>query len=140
MTDEFLKIFNNYYPFERYLFFTPLKYTKTMYVTEIHVKEKPEATFDREGVLITLKTPQGELEFSYFAFSDDLQGVIYSGFRLDLGYREFEMLCTEKGCEKELGEKLTQQYNLIMQKYGECHIKERCDKLYQLKGQEIQVL
>lgn len=87
-----------------------------------------------------MKSSDGEIEFSYFGLSNDLQGKISEGFRLDLGYREFEMLYSERECEKELGKKLTQQYNLIMQKYGECHIKECCDKLYQLKGQEIQAL
>lgn len=140
MTDEFLKIFNNYYPFERYIFIAPLEYPKTMHVSEIYVKETPDGDFNREDVLITLKCSDGEIEFSYFGVSNDLQGKISEGFRLDLGYREFEMLYSERECEAELSKKLTQQYDLIMKKYGECHIKEHCNKLYQLNGQEIHVL
>jgi hypothetical protein len=140
MTDIFLNIFNDYYPFERYIFIAPLEYPKTMHVSEIYVKEIPDGDFNPEDVLITLKSSDGEIEFSYFGLSNDLQGKISDGFRLDLGYREFEMLYSERECEKELGKKLTQQYKLIMQKYGECHIKENCNKLYKLVGQEVYVL
>ena len=140
MTDEFLKIFNNYYPFEKYIFLTPLEYTKAMHVSEIYVKETPDGDFNKEDVLITLKCSDGTVDFSYFGFSNDFQEVISLGFRLDLGYKEFKMLYSERECEKELNKKLTQQYNMIIAKYGKCHIKECCNKLYKLNGQKIEVI
>lgn len=131
MTDIFLNIFNDYYPFEMYIFISSLEFSKTMYIPEIYVKETPNGDFNKGDVLITLKCSDSSIDFSYFEFINEFKYKLAEGFRLDLGYRE---------CEEKLGKKLTQQYNLIMQKYGECHIKENCNKLYKLVGQKVYVL
>ena len=140
MTDIFLNIFNDYYPFERYIFITPLEHTKTMHIPEIYVKETPDGDFNKEDVLITLEYSDVSVNFDYFGLSNELKYKLAEGFRNDLGYKEFEMLYSERECKEKLGQKLTYQYTMCIAKYGECYIKKSCNKLYKLVGQEVHVL
>jgi hypothetical protein len=139
---EFLDVFNEYYPFERYIFKEPKSLGLTFddaVLTEIFVpctEIKPIlnpdgslASFTKinpNEVYVKIKGNAGEMRFAYIDFNDHIREQIRWNFVEDLGPYNYELLYVESEDENdtaELKELLKEQFRLINDKYGDCKIK-----------------
>ena len=139
---EFLNVFNEYYPFERYIFKEPKSIGLTFddaVMTEIFVPYteikpilNPDGSFARftklnpNEVYVKIKGNAGEMRFAYIDFNDHIREQIRWNFVEDLGQCNYELLYVESENENdtaELKELLKEQSRLIKDKYGDCKIK-----------------
>ena len=139
---DFINTFNEYYPFERYIFKEPKSIGLTFddaLLTEIFVPcteikpiLNPDGSFARftrlnpNEVYVKIKGSAGEMRFGYVDFNDHVRGQIRWNFVEDIGQYNYEMLYVEPEDENdnaELKELLKEQLRLIKEKYGECKIK-----------------
>lgn len=139
---EFLNVFNEYYPFERYIFKEPKSLGLTFddaVLTEIFVPYteikpilNPDGSFARftklnpNEVYVKIKGNAGEMRFAYIDFNDHIREQIRWNFVEDLGQCNYELLYVESENENdtaELKELLKEQSRLIKDKYGDCKIK-----------------
>ena len=138
---NFLNIFNECYPFERYIIKEPKSignlFDDTV-LTEIFVpytEIKPlvdnngELLFftkiNQNDVYVKLRNIAGEIRFGYFDFAEHIREEIRNIFVEDFGQYEYECLYVdhEEEGNASLIEVLNTQKALIKEKYGECHIK-----------------
>lgn len=138
--DEFLSIFNECYPFERYIFSTPQPLGMLfddMQMTEIFVpytEIKPITNEDgsligfteipKDEIYIKVIGKSGEMRIGYYDFAPQIRETIREAFVLDCGDYEYECLYVDYEDLQPLIDVLQRQKELITNKYGECSIKK----------------
>ena len=140
--EDFLSVFNEFYPFERYIFKEPKSIGLTfddVLITEVFVPYteikpilNPDGSFNRctkvnpNEVYIKVKGKAGEMRFAYMDFNDHVREQIRWVFVEDFGDYEYENLYVdyEDDDNSDLKELLKEQMRLIKEKYGECKIKK----------------
>lgn len=145
--EEFLSVFNDRYPFERYIFNTPCSLGNLfddVLVTEVFVPSTEIKTyffnngqcFDSneipiDEVYLKLKGPGGEFRMGLIDFDKPIyENVIFRLYE-DFGDYAWECLYMdydEEDAYDELQEVLLEQKRMITEKYGICNIKEHVDK------------
>lgn len=145
--EEFLSVFNDRYPFERYIFNTPCSLGNLfddVLVTEVFVPSTEIKTyFSNNGqsfdsneipideVYLKLKGPGGEFRMGLIDFDKPIyENVIFRLYE-DFGDYAWECLYMdydEEDAYNELQEVLLEQKRMITEKYGICNIKEHVDK------------
>lgn len=145
--EEFLSVFNDRYPFERYIFNTPCSLGNLfddVLVTEVFVPSteiKPYFSEDgqcfdsneipKDEIYLKLKGPGGEFRMGLIDFDKPIyENVIFRLYE-DFGDYAWECLYMdydEEDAYDELQEVLLEQKRMIINKYGICNIKEHVDK------------
>lgn len=138
---DFINIFNEFYPFERYIVRTPKSIEPVfddLILTEIFVLNteiKPIIYDDRlvgftgvksDEIYVKVKGAAGEIRIGYFDFASHIREAIRNIIITDLGHYEWQSLYVQDEDEDlpELEEMLNEQKSLIETKYGECLIKK----------------
>ena len=139
---EFLNIFNECYPLERYIFKEPKSIGTTfedVVLTEFFVpyteikpvlaKNGSLITFTcikKSDVYVKVKGSAGEMRFGYFDFSEGIREDIRIAFIEDFGKYFYESLYVdhEGDDNSDLKKLLEEQVNLIKAKYGKCEVKK----------------
>ena len=137
--EEFLKTFNECYPFERYIFKEPKSLGMTfddVLLTEIFVPytEIKPVTNENGSFLFYTSIPYhevyvkvvgnaGEMRIGYLDFEDHIREMIRYNFIEDFGKYEYECLYVDYEDNASLINVLNTQKALIKEKYGECSIK-----------------
>ena len=138
--EEFVNVFNEYYPFERYIVKTPKSFVYLFddaQLTEVFVPSteiKPividgqfvgHTKVPKDEIYIKVKGPAGEMRFALYDFADAVIDEIISIVISDFGGYEWECLYVEHEDDNEdLKTALLEQKRLIEEKYGECTIKD----------------
>lgn len=145
--EDFLSVFNDRYPFERYIFNTPCNLGNLfddVLVTEVFVPSteiKPYFSDNGEyidstevpvdEIYLKLKGPGGEFRMGLIDFDKPIyENVIFKLYE-DFGEYAWECLYMdydEEDAYDELQEVLLDQKRMITNKYGICNIKEYVDK------------
>jgi hypothetical protein len=145
--EDFLSVFNDRYPFERYIFNTPCSLDNLfddVLVTEVFVPSteiKPYFSDDGQyldstevpvdEIYLKLKGPGGEFRMGLIDFDKPIyENVIFRLYE-DFGDYAWECLYMdydEEDTYDELQEVLLEQKRMITNKYGVCNIKEHVDK------------
>jgi len=136
---EFLTVFNEYYPFERYILENPKSIGNLfddLLLTEIFIpKTEIEPIFGENGhiimfteinsdnIYVKVKGCAGEMRIGYFDFAEHIRENIRDFFIKDIGDYVYECLFVEHEDLSQLKNKLELQKELITSKYGECNIK-----------------
>lgn len=141
--EDFLKTFNECYPFERYIFKDPKPLGMTfddILLTEVFVpytEIKPmfneDGSFSRytkipyNKVFVKVIGNAGEMRIGYLDFEDHIREMIRYNFIEDFGGYEYEGLYVDHEDEGDdnasLIAVLKKQKTLIEEKYGECNVK-----------------
>jgi len=137
--EEFLKTFNECYPFERYIFKDPKPLGMTfddMLLTEVFVpytEIKPVTnengsflfytTIPYHEVYVKVVGNAGEMRIGYLDFEDHIRETIRHNFIEDFGKYEYECLYVDYEDNASLKVVLKNQKTLIEEKYGECNNK-----------------
>ena len=138
--NEFISVFNEYYPFERYIVKTPkpINYLfDDAVITELFVpytEIKPVlydgnfagyTSVNEDEIYVKVKGNAGEMRFSYFDFSEEVRETIRNIIIDDMGAYEYESLYVDhEDGETELAEMLRNQKDMITEKYGKCKTKK----------------
>ena len=138
--NEFISVFNEYYPFERYIVKTPqpINYLfDDAVITELFVPNteiKPVlydgnfvgyTSVNEDEIYIKVRGNAGEMRFSYFDFSEGIRETIRDIIIDDMGAYEYESLYVDhEDGEPELKEMLENQKSMIIEKYGKCETKK----------------
>ena len=137
---DFINVFNDYYPFERYIVKTPKSIVYLFddaLLTELFIPSteiKPIVLDDqfigfteipKNEIYVKVKGSAGEMRFALFDFADavidDIMCIVIS----DFGGYEWESLYVDHEDDNEdLKTALLEQKRLIEEKYGECGIKD----------------
>ena len=137
---DFINVFNEYYPFERYIVKPPKSIVYLFddaLLTEIFIPSteiKPIVLDDqfigfteipKNEIYVKVKGSAGEMRFALFDFADavidDIMCIVIS----DFGGYEWESLYVDHEDDNEdLKTALLEQKRLIEEKYGECGIKD----------------
>ena len=138
--EEFINVFNEYYPFERYIVKTPKSVVylfDDVLLTELFIPSTEIKPIVLDGqfmgftkipkneICVKVKGPSGEMRFALFDFADavieDIMYIVIS----DFGGYEWEGLYVDHEDEnEELKTALLEQKRLIEEKYGECNVKD----------------
>lgn len=137
---EFLTVFNEYYPFERYILKNPKSIGNLfddLLLTEIFVpKTEIEPISGKNGsiimfteinsddIYVKVKGCAGEMRIGYFDFAEHIRENIRDTFKEDIGDHVYECLFTDHEDRSDLMKELELQQKLIVTKYGKCKIKE----------------
>lgn len=137
--EEFLKTFNECYPFERYIFKESKSIGMTfddMLLTEIFVpytEIKPVTnengsflfytTIPYHEVYVKVVGNAGEMRIGYLDFANHIRETIRHNFIEDFGKYEYECLYVDYEDKTSLITVLNNQKALIKEKYGECNNK-----------------
>lgn len=143
MTEEyFISVFNERYPFERYIFKTPVKINSLfddLFVTELFIPSTEiKPILDQTGSLIRFTEvpadeifvkvtgPFGEARLSLFDFADGVREDIRYSLIMDFGQYEWESLYVrdDDADDEELKDAIETQRELIEKKYGACNVKD----------------
>ena len=138
--EEFVNVFNEYYPFERYIVKTPKSIVYLFddaQLTELFMPSteiKPIVLdgqfmgftkFPKNEIYVKVKGSAGEMRFALFDFADAVIEDIMSIVISDFGGYEWESLYVEHDDGSEdLKNALLEQKRLIEEKYGECNVKD----------------
>ena len=138
--DHFLDVFNEHYPFERYIVKEPKSIGNLfddLVLTEVFVPETEiKSILDDNNSLVTftaipekevyvkVKGKAGEMRLSYFDFEEQIRDRIRYIIFEDFGEYEFECLYVDNEDLSSTQEELRNQYSLIKEKYGTCKIKQ----------------
>ena len=138
--EDFVNVFNEYYPFERYIVKTPKSFVYLFddaQLTELFMPNteiKPivldgqfigHTKVPTDEIYIKVKGPAREMRFALYDFADAVIDEIISIVISDFGGYEWECLYIEHEDETEdLKTALLEQKRLIEEKYGECGIKD----------------
>lgn len=150
--EEFKNVFNEYYPFEKYIVKTPkpINYLfDDLLLTELFIPnaEVKPILYDKKngakGILtwtkinkdeiyVKVKGVAGESRLAYYDFADhireEIRGIILKDFG---GYEWQSLYCEyEDGESPELEKVLNEQKSLIEAKYGECFVKQDTANTY----------
>ena len=136
---DFIAVFNECYPFERYIIKEPKSIGNLFddaLLTEIFIpytEIKPifndDGSFsrythvDNDGIYVKIKGKAGEMRIGYFDFESHIREQIRYIFIEDFGEYEYECLYVDNEDLNGLKKELEIQRNLILDKYGECRIK-----------------
>ena len=120
---DFINIFNEFYPFERYIVRTPKSIEPVfndLILTEIFVPKK------NDEVYVKVKGVAGEMRIGYFDFASHIREAIRNIVITDFGHYEWQSLYVQDEDEElpELEKVLSEQKALIEKKYKECVIKD----------------
>lgn len=142
MFEQFINIFNECYPFERYILENPQSignlFDDAILIeifipnTEIKPILNSDGSFqrwtsiDRDDIYVKIKGPAGEMRMCYFDFAKHIQENIYYNVIDDFGGKEWQDLYVECDDNSKLKNKLLKQKELIEKKYNICTIKEDC--------------
>lgn len=137
--NQFLNIFNEYYPFERYIVRNPKSignlfddallleiFIPTTEITPIIDDSGNLLSFtsiEDDSIYIKIKGP-GEMRLGYFDFSDHIRENIRNIIIEDFGKYEWECLYVDHEDMEELNKLLFEQKSLIEEKYTLCFIKD----------------
>ena len=121
--NDFINIFNEFYPFERYIVRTPKSIEPVfddLILTEIFVPKK------NDEVYVKVKGVAGEIRIGYFDFAPHIREAIRNIVITDFGHYEWQSLYVQDEDEElpELEKVLSEQKALIEKKYKECVIKD----------------
>ena len=121
--NDFINIFNEFYPFERYIVRTPKSIEPVfddLILTEIFVPKK------NDEVYVKVKGVAGEIRIGYFDFAPHIREAIRNIVITDFGHYEWQSLYVQDEDEElpELEKVLSEQKALIEKKYEECVIKD----------------
>ena len=140
--DNFLNIFNECYPFERYIFREPksigitfedivlielfVPYTEIKPITSENGSLITFTRINKSEVYVKVRGNAGEMRFGYFDFSEPVREEIRTAFIVDFGEYNYESLYVdhEGDDNSDLRNLLEEQAKLIKAKYGECKIKK----------------
>ena len=145
MTDtEFINVFNEYYPFEKYIVKTPKPIDNLfddlllieLFVPNTKIEpilyDKNDGTksiltwikINKDEIYIKVKGVSGEARLAYYDFSDHIREEIRGIIIKDMGGFNWQSLYVEAEDENSLKEMLNEQKTLLESKYGECSIKK----------------
>lgn len=146
MTDtEFINVYNEYYPFERYIVKTPkpINYLfDDLLLTELFIpntKVEPIlydnngtediltwTEVDKDEIYVKVKGVAGEARLAYYDFADHIREEIRRIILEDMGGFNWQSLYVQDEDEDlpDLEEMLNEQKVLIESKYGECPIEK----------------
>ena len=138
--EEFVNVFNEYYPFERYIVKTPKSFVYLFddaLLTELFIPSteiKPivinghfagHTEVPKKEIYVKVKGPSGEMRFALFDFADavieDIMWIVISDFG---GYEWEGLYVDHEGDNEDLKKALLEQKRLIEEKYGECNVKD----------------
>ena len=139
--DEFINIFNECYPFERYIVKEPksignlfddailteifIPYTEIKPVLDDNGALSYFTSVNKDEIYVKIKGKAGEMRFGYFDFKRHIREEIRSIFINDLGEYEYESLYVDhEDDDDSLKIALENQMKMIREKYGECKIKK----------------
>ena len=147
--EEFTNVFNEYYPFERYIVKTPKSIVYLFddaLLTELFIPSTEIKPIVLDGqfmgftkipkneIYVKVKGPAGEMRFALFDFADAViekmdsylkEPIIDEYGEYDFGGYEWESLYVDhEGDNEDLKIALLEQKRLIEEKYGECGIKD----------------
>lgn len=140
--DNFLNIFNECYPFERYILREPksigitfedivlielfVPYTEIKPITSENGSLITFTRINKSEVYVKVRGNAGEMRFGYFDFSEPVREEIRTAFIVDFGEYNYESLYVdhEGDDNSDLKNLLGEQAELIRAKYGECKIKK----------------
>ena len=140
--DNFLNVFNECYPFERYIFREPksigitfedivlielfVPYTEIKPITSENGSLITFTRINKSEVYVKVRGNAGEMRFGYFDFSESVREEIRTAFIVDFGEYNYESLYVdhEGDDNSDLKNLLGEQAKLIKAKYGECKIKK----------------
>ena len=136
---DFINVFNEYYPFERYIVKTPKSIVYLFddaLLTELFIPSteiKPivldgqfigHTKVPKNEIYVKVKGSSGEMRFALFDFADSVIDDIMCIVISDFGGYEWECLYVDHEDDNEdLKTALLEQKRLIEEKYGECGIK-----------------
>lgn len=143
MNEEyFISVFNERYPFERYIFKEPVKinalfgdlFLTELFVPSTEIKPILDSKGDLMGftevplneIYVKVKGAFGEARLSFFDFTDDIREEIRYSLIMDFGQYEWESLYIQydDDADEMLKDAIEEQRVLIEKKYGVCNIKE----------------
>lgn len=138
--EEFINVFNEYYPFERYIVKTPKSFVYLFddaLLTELFIPSteiKPivhdgqfmgHTEVPKKEIYVKVKGPSGEMRFALFDFADvvieDIMWIVISDFG---GYEWESLYVDHENDDEDLKIALLEQKRLIEEKYGECNVKD----------------
>lgn len=138
--EEFVNVFNEYYPFERYIVKTPKSFVYLFddaLLTELFIPSTEIKPIVHDGqfmgytevpkkeIYVKVKGPSGEMRFALFDFADvvieDIMWIVISDFG---GYEWEGLYVDHEGDNEDLKIALLEQKRLIEEKYGECTVKD----------------
>ena len=136
---DFINVFNEYYPFERYIVKTPKSIVYLFddaLLTELFIPSTEIKPIVLDGqfightkvpnneIYVKVKGSAGEMRFALFDFADavidDIMCIVISDFG---GYEWEGLYVDHEGDNEDLKTALLEQKRLIEEKYGECGIK-----------------
>lgn len=138
---EFIDLINEYYPFERYIVKEPKKINYLFddaLLTEIFIPgTEIEPIMDENScrllgftsvvddeIYIKLKCGESEIRMAYYDFAEHIREEIRYIVMEDFGGNEWQDLYVETEDCSNLKRALELQKELIIEKYGECKIKD----------------
>lgn len=140
--EYFISVFNERYPFERYIFKEPVKinalfddlFLTELFIPSTEIKPILDSTGDLMGfteiplneIYVKVKGKFGEARLSFFDFADDIREEIRYSLIMDFGQYEWESLYVQGDDDDDemLKDAIEGQRVLIEKKYGVCNIKE----------------
>jgi len=137
---EFLNVFNEYYPFERYILKNPKPIgnlfdealLEEIFIPQTEIKpilsdDGSElvsfTSIDKDEIYIKIKTAAGVIRLGYFDFNQAIRENIRNIIIDDFGQYEWEGLFVDHEDLGRLQEILLEQKYLIEQKYTLCNVK-----------------
>ena len=153
--NDFIDIFNTYYPFERYIVKNPRSIgcrfddvlMEEIFIpsTEIALEKTDSGDWylgkiDYDEIYIKLKGNAGETRLGYFDFESHIRENIREIIYEDFGKYEWQGLYVEYEDDadyQQLLEALNIQYKLIKEKYGKCNVKSNCLNQYEIKDGKV---
>ena len=138
--EDFVNVFNEYYPFERYIVKTPKSIVylfNDAFLTELFIPSTEIKPIVHDGqfmghtevpkneIYVKVKGTAGEMRFALVDFADSVIDDIMCIVISDFGGYEWESLYVDHEDDNEdLKTALLEQKRLIEEKYGECGIKD----------------
>lgn len=127
--EMFLDVFNFHYPFEKYIVLNPepigFLYDDAI-LTEIFIPriDDLEKLIGSEKVYVEIKGKAGRMRFAFYDFEEHIRLNIIRIIIEDFGDYEYECLYIDNNDTYDvLKPKLDIQKKLIIEKYGECFVK-----------------
>ena len=140
MNTDFINTFNEYYPFERFIFSKPKQINylfDDVMITELFIPSteiKPvtdddgnyicHSKIDLMTIYVKLEVSGKSFRMALYDFSDDIISNILNAVIRDFGGWAWESLYCETEDDSDLKEALFKQREMITQKYGKCKIKD----------------
>ena len=140
MNTDFINTFNEYYPFERFIFSKPKQINylfDDVMITELFIPSteiKPvtdgdgrleyHTSFDIETIYVKLEVSGKSFRMALYDFAPHIIDEITYSVINDFDSYAWECLYCETEDDSDLKEALFKQREMITQKYGKCKIKD----------------